>query len=61
MKLYPYKKGGTKRFEVVLTQEFEALAILKLRTKSFHPYKRGGFTLSCGGCKKFSTRNFPIL
>ena len=45
MKVYPYKKGGakscshaeggggTKSFEVVSTQEFEVLAILKEGTK----------------------------
>ena len=32
---------GTTSFEVVLTHELDALAILKAGTKSFHPIKRG--------------------
>ena len=42
MKFYPYENGDTKRFEVVLTQELEVLAILMGGgTKSFHPLKVG--------------------
>ena len=52
MQFYPYKKGvsekllamlkgGTRSFDVVLTQELEVLAILMGGTKGFHLLKRG--------------------
>ena len=57
--------GGTKSFEVVSTQELEILAIVMGGAKGFHPLKGGGgrnkFYPVLKGCKKFRTRDFPIL
>ena len=47
VKFYPCEKGGTKSYEVVLTQELEVLAKVMGGAKSFHPLKGGG------GCKQF--------
>ena len=62
-------KGGTNRFEVVLTREFKVLAKLMVGgrgVKGFHPLKGGGGgagkVLPClGGGAKSWTHNFPIL
>ena len=68
MKFYPYEKGDTKSFEVVLTRELEVLAIVMGEGGGFHPLKGGvQKVLPClergrgGGRKKFQTRDFPIL
>ena len=61
-------KGGTTRFEVVLTLELEVLAILKGDANSFHPLKGEGGGMARkvlpsleGGGKKFQSQDFPIL
>ena len=58
--------GGTKSFEVFLTQELEVLAIVRGGTKSFHPLKGGTQkVLPClegGGVAKSSGPTiFPIF
>ena len=46
MKFYPYEKGGTTSFKVVLTRKLEVLPILGGGggggATSFHPLKGGG-------------------
>ena len=58
--------GGTKGFEVVLTREFEVLAILMGGGHlKFPPFKRGTRNvLPClegGGRKQFWPHDFPII
>ena len=86
VKFYPYKKGrgrggkglshaegreGTESLTVVLTQEYEVLAILNGVHKKLSSFKRGVqkvlpcFKCVCvgggGGCKTFWAGDFPIL
>ena len=52
--------GGTKCFVVVLTRVLEVLTILEGGHKRFPPLKCFFFCVE-RGCKKFQTRDFPIL
>ena len=61
---FSHAEGGhTKFWGVVCMWYLEVLAILKGGTKNLQWGGGGGksFTLSGEGCKKFGTRNFPIL